>query len=175
MEMDIKNLHPLEVKTLLHASVGEDITTERWMKELSFKLGHCNQAFSWLAAKEFIEETKRIQKVLYELTPLGISYQENGTPEERIFELLNEKGPMTLPDIANALGLEKKDIGSAFGQMSKEKVLAMNEKKEAVVKSDSLPEKVVVIRKLLDTAKKNGALEEKELDKEQKKSHFRYQ
>ena len=46
MDIDVKNLHPLEVKLLRHVSKGEEITAERIIKELDYKVGQCNQAFS---------------------------------------------------------------------------------------------------------------------------------
>ncbi|MGN1189269.1 MAG: phenylalanine--tRNA ligase subunit alpha, partial [Candidatus Ornithospirochaeta sp.] len=68
MDIDVKNLHPLEVKLLRHVSKGEVITSERIVKELDYKVGQCNQAFSWLSAKECLAETGRTKRVMYELT-----------------------------------------------------------------------------------------------------------
>ena len=59
MDIDVKNLHPLEVKLLRHVSKGEEITAERIIKELDYKVGQCNQAFSWLSAKESSLRTHR--------------------------------------------------------------------------------------------------------------------
>lgn len=59
MDIDVKNLHPLEVRLLRAVKKGESITTERITDELGYKVGQCNQAFSWLSAKGCIEETKR--------------------------------------------------------------------------------------------------------------------
>ena len=41
------------------------------------------------------------------------------------------KGPLALPDIAKKLGIEAKDVGSAFGGLSKDKVLVMDGEKRA--------------------------------------------
>ena len=51
MDIDVKNFHPLEVKLLRHVNPGEDITADRIVNELDYKIGQCNQAFSWLSAK----------------------------------------------------------------------------------------------------------------------------
>ena len=51
MDIDVKNFHPLEVKLLRNVKLGEDITAERIVRELDYKIGQCNQAFSWLSAK----------------------------------------------------------------------------------------------------------------------------
>ena len=60
MDIEVKNLHPLEVRLLRHVSLGEPITAERIIKELDYKVGQCNQSFSWLLAKGCIEETERL-------------------------------------------------------------------------------------------------------------------
>lgn len=59
MEIDVRNLHPLEIRLLRHVSPGETITAQRLIDELDYNIGHCNQAFSWLVAKGFLEETDR--------------------------------------------------------------------------------------------------------------------
>ena len=51
MDIDVKKLHPLEVKLLRHVSLGEKIDNERIISELGYKVGQCNQAFSWLSQK----------------------------------------------------------------------------------------------------------------------------
>ncbi len=154
MEIDVKSLHPLEVKVLLNME-GE-LTVEKVLDGLSFNLGQCNQAFSWLSQKKCIEEKEKRKKTLYELTELGREYRENRTPEERIFELLKIEGALALPEIAEKLGLENKDVGSAFGQMSKEKVLTMDGQKKVSLSREDLPPRVKVIRDLLDRAASEG-------------------
>jgi len=47
----IKNLHPLETRVLLTFSGKDELTAEKLVKELGYKEGHANQAFSWLTGK----------------------------------------------------------------------------------------------------------------------------
>ena len=68
MDIEVKNLHPLEVRLLRHVQPGEDITAARLVDELDYKIGQCNQAFSWLVGKGLVEETKRLKYTIYELT-----------------------------------------------------------------------------------------------------------
>ena len=117
MEIDIKNLHPLEIKVLLNYK-GDEITAEQIGSQLGFE-SQSNQIFSWLSGKELIKEKSRTLRTIYELTELGAEYKAKGTPAERILALVKEKGAMSLPEIAQALGLENKDVGTAFGQLSK--------------------------------------------------------
>lgn len=149
MDIDVKNLHPLEVRLLRHVALGESITGERIVEELGYKVGQCNQAFSWLSAKGYLIETSRTKGVFYELTDFGREQQEKGTPAQRIFALLAKDGEHTLPEIAEKLSLDKSEIGSAFGQLSKAGVAFMNQDNKAVLKSNTLPPEVEVAASLL--------------------------
>ncbi|MCL2319573.1 MAG: phenylalanine--tRNA ligase subunit alpha [Treponema sp.] len=168
IQTTVKNLHPLETRILLSYKKGDELTVERVEKDLGFKSGNGNQALSWLAGKGLISEVRREQAVFYELTGLGQEWKEKGTPEERIVELVRIQSGLRLPDIAATLKLENKDIGSAFGSLSKLGVLAMDGEKR--VTSALPPEQLVngrpakgaaaehfaVIRSLLDKAASSG-------------------
>ena len=170
MDLDIKNLHPLEVKVLLNCREGA-LTSERLISELGFKLGQCNQAFSWLAAKELIEEKNRTLKIFFEITDFGRDFQKNGTHRERIFSLIREKGAMTLPEITAELGFENKDTGTAFGAMSKEGILEMDSEKKASMKSGEISLSMKTERALLDraAASDSGEIPETDLSDDEKK------
>jgi len=131
IQTTVKNLHPLEVKVLLHYKKGDELSVEKIEKDLGLKSGNGNQALSWLAAKGLIGEIRRETGVFYELTSLGRQWKEKGSPEERILELVKKgierKAALKrLPDIAHELGMENKDSGSAFGSLSKLGILAMD-------------------------------------------------
>jgi len=167
MDIDVKNLHPLEVRLLRHVAFSEDITVPRIMDELGYILGQCNQAFSWLAAKGYLAEKSRRTHTLFELTELGRQQQQSGTPAHRIFSLLKAEGPRSLPALAEALALEKSDIGSAFGQLSKAGAARMNSENKAEAVADALGGEFLVTRELLDRAL-SGALEEETLTAEER-------
>jgi len=148
----IKNLHPLEIRILLQYKKGDELTIERVEQELGFKPGNGNQALSWLAGKGLISEMRREAAVFYELTDLGREWKEKGSPEERIVELAKKQpGSLRLPDIAQTLNMENKDVGSAFGSLSKLGVLAMDSDKKVIMPETALlPEHFKVIRSLLE-------------------------
>jgi phenylalanyl-tRNA synthetase alpha chain len=130
----IKNIHPLEIRILLAYKKGDELTIEKVEQELSFKPGNGNQALSWLAGKGLVSELRRETAVFYELTDLGREWKEKGSPAERIIELVRIKsGSLKLPDIAQTLKIENKDIGSAFGSLSKLGVLAMDGDKNVIM------------------------------------------
>jgi phenylalanyl-tRNA synthetase alpha chain len=162
----IKELHPLEIKLLLHVNKGEDITAQQLITRLSYNLGQCNQAFSWLAAKGLIKEKERKQVNQYEMTELGREYFDKGTPEERVIELLKEAGACTLPELAQKLGIENKDIGSAYGQLAKEDVLTMDEQKRVTIKDLSRTTRLKQTRELLNFFKDQDTIAVQDLSKE---------
>jgi phenylalanyl-tRNA synthetase alpha chain len=129
----VKSLHPLEVKVLLAYGQGEPFSAARLEKDLGFKPGQSNQAVSWLTSKGLAEEVSRRRRVAYALTELGKQYKEKGTLEERLAALLRAEGPLSLPEIASRLAVEAREIGSAFGALSKAGLAAMNEAKKAVL------------------------------------------
>jgi len=148
----IKNLHPLEIKVLLAYSPKDELTSARLQKELDYKEGHANQAFSWLSGKGILDLVRREPQTFYEITDLGRDYASKGTPESRIITFLQESGAHTLPEIASALGIENKDVGSAFGMLSKQGILAMNEEKKAISTGKEIPENVKITMELLNKA-----------------------
>ena len=141
----IKNLHPLEIKVLLKYTQKDELTSARLQKELDYKEGHANQAFSWLAGKKLVKEVSRTPHTFFEITDLGRELSEKGTVEERAVAFLKDNGAKTLPEIAAGLGLEQKDIGSAFGQLSKEGILSMNAEKKAEYTGKELPARITSV------------------------------
>lgn len=169
MAIDVHQLHPLEVKVLLSFSPGTPLTHTILQEKLGFNIGQSNQAFSWLLAKGLVEEHERTTRTYYELTPLGEEYAERGTPEARILSLLEEAGPLPLPEIASRLDLEQKEVGTAFGQMKKDGLLAMDEEKRVVIADPSATGRIEGVRNLIRKAKeKGGSLSEEELSDEER-------
>lgn len=158
----IKNLHPLETKVLLKYSDKDELTSERLIKELDYKEGHANQAFSWLGGKNLLKEVNRVLHTYFEITEMGKTLAETGTVEERVINLLKEKGSLSLPEIASALNIENKEIGSAFGPLSKEGVLKMTADKKTEYTGKEIPERIKIASELL---KKAVSSENKTLDK----------
>ena len=164
----IKNLHPLEIKVLLKYTQQDELTSARLQKELDYKEGHANQAFSWLSGKGLVKEVSRTPHTFFEITDLGRELSEKGTVEERAVAFLKDNGAKTLPEIAAGLGLEQKDIGSAFGQLSKEGILSMNAEKKAEYTGKELPARITLTSKVLkDAIAANGTLTQDSLSKEE--------
>lgn len=162
MDIDalVKNLHPLEIKVLLNFSPEQDLDNDLLMSKLAFKAGQCNQAFSWLEAKDLLEKKSSRVHNVYELTELGVDYKANGCPEERIIKALEENGPLKMPQLAENTGLQNKDVGSAYGQMAKDGLLSMGEGKTVQIKERNNDDRIKHLRAILDKAEVGSFLEE---------------
>ena len=150
-----RELHPLEVKVLLQYRPGDSLGYARLAADLGYNTGQVNQALSWLSAKGFVSETARATRVFYEITDFGRESLQKGTYEQRIVDLVAAEGALPLPDIARKLGIEAKDVGSAFGGLSKDKVLAMDAEKRAALApggAEALAPKQAALRTLLTRA-----------------------
>lgn len=155
-ETQLKSLHPLEVKTLLQYDAQTEFDATAMQADLGLVVGQCNQALSWLEAKQLVEEADRSVVVSYERTDLGAEYAAKGTPAERIIAAVADNGPLAMPKIADLTGLEKKDVGSAFGSLSKQKILAMDSEKQVSlaegVDLEALPNPDGALRGVLERA-----------------------
>ena len=152
MQNVIKNLHPLETKVLLSYTQADELTAERLQTELGYKEGHANQAFSWLDGKGLVTVVSRTLHTLYEITDVGRAMAQNGTPEERIIARVKDSGAATLPELATALGLENKDVGSAFGQLAKDGVLRLTAEKKAEYTGAAIPARISTAKALFTKA-----------------------
>ena len=145
--IEVKNLHPLEIKLLRYAQMNKDINSSDLIKELNYNIGQCNQTFSWLSAKNFITEISRIIKISYELTESGLFQAEYGMPVLRLFNLLNEKNNLSLPEISDILNLDNSDVGSAYGTLAKYKIISMTSDHKAYIVNQNLPEEILNLQK----------------------------
>lgn len=148
----IKNLHPLEIRVLRSYKPAVELTSEKLQKELSYKEGHANQAFSWLSGKELAVIVRKEPHTFYEITELGKTFAEQGTVEQRIIHFLKTSGPAFLPQIAQALSVDNKDVGSAFGTLSKEGILTMDAEKKAAYTGKETTKRISIIDSLLKKA-----------------------
>lgn len=154
---------------LLKYSENDELTSEKLMKELNYKEGHANQAFSWLSGKNLLKEIGRIPMTFFEMTETGRNLKDSGTIEERAVTFVKNNGAKTLPEIASGIGVEQKDIGSAFGPLSKEGVFKMNAEKKVEYTGVQLPARISITSALLEKASKaeNCILDNASLSKEE--------
>lgn len=157
----LKSLHPLEIKVLLTDQDSLDAPTI--VETLGYKLGHALQALSWLQMKSLVQETERRTLRFFELTDIGRDWLRQGFPEARLLAGVNEAEPLPLNRWAERLGLEQSELGSAFGRLSKEGFLSLDEGKNVVALRAGEPVWFATTRALLERADSQGSLAESDL------------
>ena len=173
-EVLAKELHPLEVRLLLSFSSADALNASVLMEKAAFNLGQCNQVFSWLSAKGLVEEIARTRTVQYELTEMGKDFQKNGTPEERLLDLIEKEGPTQMPAIAERLALPNRDVGSAYGNLARDGILGMDAEKRVGLENksrtgaESPMGRLEEVRSLLDLLSEIGLTAADELSESQR-------
>lgn len=148
------------------------MTVDLLEQELKFNEGHANQVFSWLQMKGLLQEVSRKTNVYYVLTEMGLVQHAEGTPEEKILNLLKDCQPRTLPEISSALDLDKSTVGSTFGLLAKEKALLMTTGNRAFYVGQPEGNRYAATRTLLDKAAKapERTISEDELTEDEKEA-----
>lgn len=171
MSIDIKSLHPLEIKVLKMADEGTLLSVSLLCDKLGYVTGHANQALSWLLAKGLITETKKEKSIYYELTTRGREAMKIGLAGERIIELIKEHKSLILKHIASKLNIDSDDVGGTFASLKKEGILGMDsEKKVFLLDSSKKSPSLLVYRQILNKAAETGILSEEELTLQEKEA-----
>ena len=84
-----------------------------------------------------------------------------------MIRLLRKEGPLTIPDITRKLGLEKSDIGSAFGSLLKEACVSMDKSKRIRIDIEELPRGCMILRNLLEKIPVDGELSDNEVSQDE--------
>lgn len=174
---EVQSLHPLELKVLLFFKQNDRFSSSIIVSEMGMVLGQANQSISWLEQKNLIAEQSRTQEVVFERTAFGDDWKNNGTPTERLLTYIAEhKNSVTLAEASGALGIEQKDIGSAFGLLSKQGFVRLDENKRINIIADtgtgigkeksSLPQEIEILQQLLSL---DGAIVEQKLSEYDKR------
>ncbi len=147
-----RSLHPLEVRVLLGFTEDTIISSSKLESTLAYNVGQANQALNWLEGKGAVVEHGRSTEIFYELTELGEKAGLEGTAEEKVHKALIEFGPSSLPELAQHAGLENKDVGSAFGTLSKLGIANMSGEKKATLLLNDLPPSFSKLSQILKQA-----------------------
>lgn len=164
MSIDIKSLHPLEIKVLKMADENTELSVSLLGEKLGYVTGHANQALSWLLSKGLILETKKEKSIYYELTDRGKEAAKIGLVGERIISLIKERRSLILKEIANELNIDKDDVGGTFASLKKEGILGMDsDKKVSLLDPLKRSTSLQLHRALINRALEKGQLAYEEL------------
>ena len=155
----IKTLHPLEIKVILNYEDGDEIFALRLTNDLLYNEGQSNKTIEWLVSKGILKETFKKLNVFYRLTEKGLDALDNGLVEERIVNLISKK-TVLVSDLSLELGVDVRDVGKAFGNLSKEGIIYLGLNKEIIPKDLKKYSNYKIIKELLENARDCDLLEE---------------
>lgn len=123
----VNTLHPLEIKVLNQMS-----DTPHTIAEISQSLGlteaQTRSGINWLETKQLIEKSgKNIFKKIA-LTEKGRDYSHKELPELAIYNYITDNPDCQVNDLMSNLKVDKRDIGSAFGFLRKNKALTQDQR-----------------------------------------------
>lgn len=116
----IKTLHPIETKILIAIEPDRNIDIQYLLDKTDLNEGQIRRGIDWLLSKNLIKEVSRRKIKKYKITDKGKEFLEKPLIEKSIIEFLKQHESVRIPDLMQNLPYDKKDIGSAIGNMRKE-------------------------------------------------------
>ena len=110
----ISELHIYEKKFLKELEANPDATPEQIAENTGMDIKAVMSAAGSLASKDIIEVHKDVDEI-YSLTDNGKEYAEKGLPERRILSVLANKDHISMKDLADETGVDKKEANIAIG------------------------------------------------------------
>ena len=123
----IKTMHPFEIKILLNIG-QEPFSIISMESKTDLKEARARSGINWLEGKNLIEKDKKTVIKKYTVTDKGKEFIGKELIEKVIHQYLNENKNADANDLMRNLKYDKKDIGSAFGFLKKNKEIAQNDK-----------------------------------------------
>ena len=159
--MDLQNLidglHPLEIKVI--AALKNHTAYTSIQQETQLDEVQILRALQWLQNKKILELHQEEDEIV-NLSSNGLEYKENGLPERRFLEEIQE--PKKMGDI----NLEKDEIGVSLGLLKKKNAITMENGLISITdEGKSLLEKETIEEKFLklDFPRKVSELKEEEV------------
>ena len=110
----INELHIYEKILLKELESNPNATPEEIAENTGMDIKSVMSAAGSLASKDIIEVDKEVEET-YTLTEDGLKYAEEGLPERKILDALAEKGQISMKDLSNETGVDKKEANIGIG------------------------------------------------------------
>jgi len=117
------SLHPLEIAVISALSGAAETPDNALAEAADLDGARRDMACGWLIEKGVIECTRETVSHTVALTEIGERYARQGTPEARIIDLLKAGSAPSLANLAETLGLEQSEAGTAVGALKKATVI----------------------------------------------------
>ncbi len=164
-----KTLHPIEIKILNVINKNENFEIDFLLANTDLNEGQIRRGVDWLLSKNLIKEVGRRKRINYRITEKGKLFLKNPLIEKSIIKFLQEKGNAKIQDLMGELSYEKKDIGSAVGNMKKEGELVQQEGGYVTIGKLKNIEYYNLLEQILKKFHTNETIDEKELTDKEKK------
>lgn len=138
---DIRNLHPLEVRTLraLSGVDGPFREDEELCRRVGLEAAQLRSALGWLKERGALEITAEDERDEISLGDLGEAYRTARVPELRVYERLAQE-PLPMKELQGGFDLPPDVVGKAFGALKKAGCVAVEKGKAAAVADADLGE-----------------------------------
>lgn len=137
----IRDLHPLEIKTLraLAAVEGEFQEDASLRENTGLEDAQLRSALGWLHERGVIEITSEDEQDELSLGDLGEQYARSRVPELLLIERLRDE-PLAMKDLKTAFDLPADVVGKAFGSLKKAGCVAIDKGKATASEAADLSE-----------------------------------
>ncbi len=156
IEKTTSELNIYEKKLLKELEANPDATPEEIAENTGMNIKSVMSAAGSLASKDIIEMHKEVEET-YSLTDDGLKYAEEGLPERKILDVLADKSSVSMDELTDEAGIDKKETGIALGWLRRKNWAQID---KGVVKitevGKDFADKAGVDEKVLDYLKSNA-------------------
>lgn len=166
----IKELPYYEKILLKNLEENEDILPEEIAEKENISIKSVMSAAGSLAAKGIIEVNKNTEEKI-KLTKSGKEIAEKGLPERRVLNVLSHEKTISMKELGEKIGLDKKEANISLGWLNRKKWAKINNGEltvtnQGIEDSDTHGEDEKLLKKLFT----NKSLNKSNLNKEELKS-----
>ncbi|MFX0185272.1 MAG: phenylalanine--tRNA ligase subunit alpha [Candidatus Hodarchaeota archaeon] len=119
----INNLHPLEIVTLLSFRNSAEQFSSEILESTEITEDRLRMALEWLQKRELISIVHEKSDIIVSLTETSQELKNKKIIELRIIDILSKHGSMTIPEIAQRIHEENKNINIAVANLKKSQIV----------------------------------------------------
>ena len=123
----LKNLHPLEIRTLRTFQSNPIQFASGIFSSTSLNEDQVRMTVEWLQKKELLTTIGETRELLVTLTETSESLKEHKLLELRVLERLAQAEGLTVPDLADQLGEDRKDTNIAVANLKKAGIVEIHD------------------------------------------------
>ncbi|MHC4941407.1 MAG: phenylalanine--tRNA ligase subunit alpha [Planctomycetota bacterium] len=122
----VGGLHPLEIRLLRSLSKHADGAETSLAEAAGLGAAQFRRAAEWLLTKSLIQTSREQREKVVQVTERGQGYKGSGVPEDRIAEMLQEKGEIPMASFKQMEGINPQEAFSAIGALKERGIMAVD-------------------------------------------------